>query len=112
MSNLHLKTELTAKQLAMLESELNGKKKSKGIAYLLWFFLGGFGGHRFYTGDIGYAVGMIVVWIISWFLLFIPIGIWVIVDAFLLSKRIDVLNDKLELELIQKVQTYSSESSN
>ena len=27
-----------------------GKRKSMGIAYLLWFFLGFFGVHRFYAG--------------------------------------------------------------
>ncbi len=107
MSNLQLKAELSAKQLAMLESEFNGKKKSKGVAYLLWFFLGSLGGHRFYTGDIGYAIGMIVVWLISWFLLFIPIAIWALIDAFLLSKRIDILNEQIELEIIQRVQTFS-----
>jgi TM2 domain-containing membrane protein YozV len=26
--------------------------KSKGIAYLLWFFLGWIGGHKFYLGVV------------------------------------------------------------
>jgi TM2 domain-containing membrane protein YozV len=102
------KVGLTAEQLMMVESEVKNKGKSKGIAYLFWFFLGSLGAHRFYTGDIGYAIGMFVVWIISWFLLFIPIGIWVIVDAFLLSKRIDDLNEKVEMEAIQKVRAINT----
>ena len=68
-------------------------KKSSGICYLLWFFLGGFGAHRFYLGRTGSAIAMLVLYILSWILLFaagvgllgfIVIGIWWIVDAFLI----------------------------
>jgi TM2 domain-containing membrane protein YozV len=107
MGILH-KVGLTTEQLLMVESEVKNKGKSKGIAYLLWFFLGSLGGHRFYTGDIGYGIGMFVVWIISWFLAFIPIAIWVIIDAFLLSKRINDLNEKVEMEAIQKVKAMNT----
>ena len=30
--------------------------KSVGVAYLLWFFLGFVGGHRFYLGNIGTGI--------------------------------------------------------
>ncbi|MFG0283865.1 MAG: TM2 domain-containing protein [Phycisphaerales bacterium JB039] len=33
--------------------------KSTTVAYLLWFFLGGFGAHRFYLGKTRSAFGMI-----------------------------------------------------
>jgi len=68
-------------------------KKSSGISYLLWFFLGGFGAHRFYLGRTGSAIAMLALYIVSWILLlaagvgllgFIVIGIWWIVDAFLI----------------------------
>src|SRR5699024_12689492 len=39
--------------LVNTEIEAHGKKPL--IAYLLWFFLGNFGGHRFYFGKIGTA---------------------------------------------------------
>ena len=45
-------------------------KKSSGICYLLWFFLGGFGAHRFYLGRTGSAIAMLVLYILSWILLF------------------------------------------
>ncbi len=67
-------------------------KKSTGISYLLWFFLGGFGAHRFYLGRIGSAIGMVVLLVASFVLSFFFIGvfgylalaIWWIVDAFLI----------------------------
>ncbi|CAP41293.1 TM2 domain-containing protein [Bordetella petrii] len=70
----------------------DANKKSVGVAYLLWFFLGGVGGHRFYAGKTGSAIAIIALTIIGvllsvvgvgFFLLFI-VGIWVIVDAFLI----------------------------
>lgn len=77
-----------AKAMMAFESE----KKSTGITYLLWFFLGGFGAHRFYLGRTGSAIAMLVITIVSWILTFVAIGavglivigIWWIVDAFLI----------------------------
>ena len=31
----------------------DANKKSIGVSYLLWFFLGGLGAHRFYNGRTG-----------------------------------------------------------
>jgi TM2 domain-containing membrane protein YozV len=70
------------------------REKSLGTAYAFWFFLGGWGAHRFY---LGYPVsGMIqaLLWPMSWMLFLskspsaiIPLsvaGIWVLADAFLI----------------------------
>lgn len=67
-------------------------KKSTGIGYLLWFFFGGLGVHRFYLGRTGSGIAMLVIFILSLILTFafigafgfIVLGIWVIVDAFLI----------------------------
>jgi TM2 domain-containing membrane protein YozV len=58
--------------------------KSKGIAYLLWFFLGVFGVHKFYLDKI--AVGIIYfltggLFLIGW-----------IYDLFTLGSQVDVYN--------------------
>jgi TM2 domain-containing membrane protein YozV len=58
--------------------------KSKGIAYLLWFFLGVFGVHKFYLEKI--AVGIIYLLTGGLFL----IG-W-IYDLFTLGNQVDVYN--------------------
>lgn len=111
MSNIALKQQLDAKQLSIVQSELENKKKSMVVAYLLWFFLGGLGGHRFYTGKPGSALIMLGLWLFGWATTFILIGfiflfivyIWVIIDAFTLHNEIHRLNSKLERQIIQKV---------
>ena len=80
-------------------------KKSTGISYLLWIFLGGFGAHRFYLGRTGSAIAMLVIYILSFILLFaagggllgfIVIGIWWIVDAFLIPGIVRDNNQALQ----------------
>jgi TM2 domain-containing membrane protein YozV len=72
--------------------QYDAAKKSTGIAYLLWFFLGGLGVHRFYLGQTGTGMAMTIIFVLSWITVFIGIGflglavigVWVIVDAFLI----------------------------
>ena len=67
--------------------------KSTGVAFLLWFFLGGFGAHRMYCGRMGSGLGMLGLNIGSAVLSLILIGlvgyvalfVWWIVDAFLIK---------------------------
>ena len=40
-------------------------KKSVGVTYLLWFFLGGVGGHRFYSGKSGSGAVMLILMLIG-----------------------------------------------
>ncbi len=78
-----------AKTLMAFESA----KKSTGVAYLLWFFLGMLGIHRFYAGRTGSGIAMLIIWIVSLILSLVYIGlvgfvvlaIWWFVDAFLLA---------------------------
>ena len=65
----------------------DANKKSTGAAYLLCIFLGGIGAHRFYLGYTGSAVAQLALWLLGWvtlFLAWIPLGIWIIVDLFLI----------------------------
>jgi TM2 domain-containing membrane protein YozV len=68
--------------------------KDVGVAYLLWFFLGGLGGHHFYLNrpatGIALASMSILGWCTLWFffvglIFLVPVGIWWLVDAFLVS---------------------------
>lgn len=78
-------------------------KKSALVAYILWFFLGGFGAHRFYLGRTGSAVGLLVLFIVSILLTLVLIGavgllivaIWLIVDAFLIPGIVSEYNQRL-----------------
>lgn len=68
-------------------------EKNKWIALLLWFFLGAFGGHRFYVGDTGGAVGYILCFTLGWFLFCIPPAIAAI---FLIVDLVAILQGKLK----------------
>ena len=67
-------------------------RKSVGVAYLLWFFLGIFGAHRFYSGRTGTGIAQLVLTIsvIGW-LVMIP---WLIVDIFLIPGMVREENMK------------------
>lgn len=62
------------------------EKKSAGIAYALWFFLGVLGGHRFYTKDIGIAIAM--------FFTLGGLGLWTLIDVFFIGARVRKLNEE------------------
>jgi len=65
----------------------DANRKSTGVAYLLWFFLGGFGAHRFYLGQTGTAVTQLLLLLLGWIPMFvgwIALGIWLFVDLFLI----------------------------
>jgi hypothetical protein len=58
--------------------------KSAGVAYLLWFFLGFFGVHRFYIGKIGTGILFLLTGGI--------LGIGWIIDVFTLAGQVRVVN--------------------
>ena len=83
-------------------------KRSMTAAYLLWFFLGQFGGHRFYNGKTGSAVAILLLSIFGiillaayglGLLLLIPVWIWVLADAFLIPGWIRNHNNLLVHQL-------------
>lgn len=53
--------------LAMMQ--YHNSSKSAGVTYLLWFFLGILGGHRYYLGDIGIGALMTVCFLLGLFLM-------------------------------------------
>lgn len=78
--------------------QFQSQKKSAGVSYLLWFFLGGFGAHRFYLGRPVSAVAQLLLGLFGWLPLFLGwgvLGIWWIVDAFLIPGIIEQENSAL-----------------
>ena len=91
---------------ALMAYEAN--KKSLGASYVLWFFLGGLGGHRFYNGRTGSGVAQLLMTIFGiiliaaggiGILLLLPVSIWVLVDAFLIPGWVSGHNNMLAVTL-------------
>jgi TM2 domain-containing membrane protein YozV len=91
---------------AMMLFEAN--KKSMAVSYILWLFLGALGGHRFYNGRTGTAVTQLMMWVFGLLLvsalgigllLLVPLGIWLLVDAFLIPGWVNRHNNALAHEL-------------
>jgi len=104
MSSLLQKQNLTSEQLQLLASEMSKRQKSSGVAWLLWIFTGGVGGHRFYLGRIGTGVAML--------LTLGGLGIWSLIDLFLLSGMIRDTNEKIENEVLSEIRTISQARAN
>ncbi len=94
----------------LFEQEVANALKPAGVACLLWFFLGGFGGHRFYLDKAGTATLQLIIFVIGCFTL-VPLiitGIWLLVDAFLIPGIVREHTEKvrhqarLEVSLIDR----------
>jgi TM2 domain-containing membrane protein YozV len=72
-------------------------KKTALVAYLLWFFLGWFGGHNFYLERTGVAVTQLILSLTAVGLVITII--WVLVDAFLIPGWVRRQNNLLAAQL-------------
>ena len=85
----------------------DANKKSVGVAYVLWFFFAGVGAHRFYLKRTASAVIMLAIFLVSIPLCFVLIGyiglviigIWAVVDAFLIPGMARDYNNQLITQL-------------
>ncbi len=122
------KNDLTLEELAILESEMLKKKKNREAAWGLWAGLSFFGAHRFYTENYGYASAMLlssavpiigIIFLLStvdffygfskfllvlFILLLAGSLIWSWIDAFFLNRRIEELNDKTEMNILDSIR--------
>lgn len=95
------------------------RKKETLVAFMLWWFLGMFGGHRFYLNRSGSGAAMLVTAIVSIPLCYICVGfislfalaIWWIVDAFCLADWVQQYNqevmNQIEYARLTHQQGYS-----
>lgn len=93
---------LDTQQRILIEQRVTNAAKSTGAAYLLWFFLGTFGVHRFYLGRSGTGFAMLALMLLG----FLTFGItslvalvWWVVDLFLIPGMIATDKDKLRSRL-------------
>lgn len=79
---------------------MNLEGKNIVLAYAIWFFLGGFGIHRFYFGRTGSGIGMLVLFLFGWITTPIIMGyffllgffIWWVADAIQIPKWVEEAN--------------------
>ncbi|MBD3786792.1 MAG: TM2 domain-containing protein [Sphingomonadales bacterium] len=87
---------MTDTRALYIEQRVANESRSALVAYLLWFFLGYFGAHRFYLGRWISGVIMLALFGIGSALAFILVGyiplalvaIWWVIDAFLIPGMI------------------------
>lgn len=96
-NNFSIKQSMSQEQLSVLNSEMENQRKSTGVYYLLWFFLGNIGIHRMVLGDVGYGIAML-------FLNWATFGVWWIIDAFLLAGRVEKKNTEIENNVIYNIK--------
>jgi TM2 domain-containing membrane protein YozV len=101
MDLMSLKSRMDARQLLLLDSESKNLGKNMFLAYVLWYFIGIFGAHRFYMKKKGSAIAMLILSITIVGL--IVTGIWIIVDAFLLHTWVKEHNRQLEFQIAHHI---------
>lgn len=128
--NVGMKEELSSEQLSIVQSEMQRKQKNVAVAFILWFFLGWAGAHRFYTDRIGSGIAMLglniceaICYVVGSVLLYVFIGVlilpiafiltlaflvWWIVDAVKLQDVINDMNAQIEADIINSVKKMES----
>ncbi|TCI61851.1 TM2 domain-containing protein [Exiguobacterium sp. SH3S1] len=113
------RTDLTTEEMLLVNSEVEKKKRNLVVAYLLWFFLGGFGAHRFYFKKTGSAIAMLALMVGSIVLTIVLIGfvglfaagIWALVDAFLMPGWQQREVETIERETIESLKTRNEQQA-
>ncbi len=129
------KSQLTEKQLSILESEMQKHRKSVGIAYLLWFFFGSLGIHKFYLGDTKKGLLYLVLGIFGWISIFtgglaalggsdgggffaiigmiciVVLGIMLLIDLFTIPGQIRSAEEKAEEQIVNNLLSMNTATS-
>lgn len=99
--------QLTNEEKLVVNSEVQKQGKSFGVAFALAFFLGTIGVHRFYLGKMGSGIFQLILTVLGYltavfligFLFLGIVGVWVVIDWFLVGKLVNEYNKDLEEQL-------------
>lgn len=102
---------LSTQEQMLVEQRVTNEAKSAGVAYLLLIFFGGFGAHRFYLGKTGSAIAMLIMFILGWLTLalvvgaalLVAVGLWCLVDLFLIPGMVQNHKDSVRQNLSAKM---------
>jgi TM2 domain-containing membrane protein YozV len=103
MDPLLLTQGMTDNQRLLFMSEYNRRRKDRTGALLLTLFLGAFGAHRFYLGQVGLGVLYLV---FCWVFWLVAIG-----ELFLIRGRVDNYNQRLAEDIAGTVKALTSSPS-
>ena len=130
-NSLTAKKDLTTQELSLLDGEYQKQKKGSTPLWLLWLFTGGFGGHRYYLGDIGQGVFHTIMVLLAFFLAsawnayvadtvstvedmmiyssksiyFFAIPLFfALIDAFFINRRLAKKNAEIETRIINQIK--------
>ncbi len=107
---------LDISQQMLIEQRIANDAKSPLLAYLLLIFVGWFGVHRFYLGRTGTGVAMLVLSIIGFLTVAIGVGmiplavvgIWCVVDLFLIPGMVTSHKEQLRAQLAGSMTSAAS----
>lgn len=95
---LQLQSTMTDTQRVAFQGEYFSRRKDPAVGFLLAFFLGSFGAHRFYLGQNGLAVLYLL-----FFWTGIP-GLISFVEAFFMPGRVRRWNDQIAVDVANRVR--------
>lgn len=98
---------------ASAETKTYVTPKSTGTAYAFWFFFGGLGAHRFYLGSpVSGAIqlsltpisyGLLASKSLAGLAIMPALGLWLIVDAFLIPGMVRAINEQSRRDAAETV---------
>jgi len=125
------KQQLTEKQLTILKSEMQKRRKNLVLSYVLLIFLGVLGIHKFYLGKNSQGVKYLVLFIAAWilgagsiifggglaafgistlfgFIFMVVLWCFLLYDLFTLPSQVDRINEDIEDEIIAQLMNVGS----
>lgn len=104
MDELYLQQNMTDSQRMLFQSEMNKVRRNRVVAFLLTLFLGGFGAHRYYLGEIKIGIlYTLFVWTA------IP-AVVALVELFLILGRTDRYNEQMAQETATLVRAMTNKT--
>ena len=94
---VELQRQLPTGESSTFAYRFERSKKTVTVAFLLAFFLGGFGANKFYFNEIGAGI---IYLLFSW--TFIP-SIIALIELFFLSKKVDDFNYQIAQEILREL---------